>query len=545
MDESSNDASQVKGRFLFMNLEMLPCKLLYFLAGGEMGSLFPFLALFYVSSGIPVSRVGFITGIAISFSLIADPLWGILIDKLNHRKLLFTILCLGTTFTHFCQPWVAMSVSNTKTKVTCLQNSTNATEFTEVNNNTCKSTQHLVNPNELFYVMTANRVISSIFYHGLKIAYEGTVIKVILSRKTKQIYGKQRVLSPVGYALGSFLSGVAVDHYKSKSLSRYTAAFFVYMPFNLMIIPLLLLLLRQAKWDKVRKREEDEVPTTNSFIQIFKSCSNLMFLFSLCVSSLCYSAYGGYFSIFMKDKMNSTATMISVSLSAAMFAELVVYGLSPIIIKYCGGPMPCIILGIFSYFPRFMLTSYCRKLWIMPMIQLFHGIGYSLSWAAQIEHALRIFPKEISTTAFGLISSLHLVAKVVGYSSYGIIYHKYGGPNLFRGVAILACVWSLIMTIYFGMKHRISKRKDKPTVAVRQTNDIELEDVSAELGQSNDIELVDASPVLGLGKSSDIELLEDESAEVGLSNDIELLEDESAEVGLSNDVELYNVIDNN
>ena len=136
-----------------------------------------------------------------------------------------------------------------------------------------------------------------------------------------------------------------------------------------------------------------EFTNTNSFFQIFKSFSNLMFLFSLCISSLCASAHGGYMALLMKHKMNSTTTMISVSLSAAMFSELVVYGLSPIIIKYCGGPMPCIILGIFSYFPRFMLTSYCRKLWIMPMIELFHGIGNSLSWAAQIEHALRIFRK--------------------------------------------------------------------------------------------------------------------------------------------------------
>ena len=407
-EQESQVELKINKRLACINLEMLPCKLAFFFNSASVGSVFPFLNLFYVSSGLTASKAGLCSGIENCFSMIAVPLWGAVIDSTKYHKLLLIILGLATALTKFSKPWVVMFVSKVESSEICFHNSTNVSSFNEITNSTCEPTHHLMNPGELFCGLVISGVLSSIFYSGMMSYTEGTTVKVIFTRGTKQSYGAQKLFAPIGFAVGSLLAGVSVDHYYPKNLSHFTAAFYVYLPCSLLLIPILYILTCQAKWDYAKKRGN-----ANHLLKVFKSFDNKMFAFSVIISGLCLRTYTEFVFLFMDKEMHSTKTLMSLTMVAAMASELIIYPFSSRIIMFCGGPIPCIILGIFSYFPRFMLISYCTNPWFMLPIQLFHGIGMSLSWAAQVEHTYHIFPKEATTTALGIIASLHFVGSSV------------------------------------------------------------------------------------------------------------------------------------
>ena len=238
------------------------------------------LILFYVKSGLTVAQVGLSTGIASGFALITGPVWGGFIDSTaKHRTLLFTMLVLVTTVLEFIKPWVVLFVAKTKVVSECMDNTTVVNISFEEHKKNCTSSVHLLNPNTLFYAAAVNSVLSSIFFSGLLCYIEGAIIKTVFTRKREHSYGEQKVFGPIGFGLGSFVAGVAIDHYKPKHLSHFTAAFYVYLPFSLMMIPLLYILTKQANWNYGRKKKSgNKITLIKHVMTVFKKCDNLVFL---------------------------------------------------------------------------------------------------------------------------------------------------------------------------------------------------------------------------------------------------------------------------
>ena len=66
--------------------------------------------------------------------------------------------------------------------------------------------------------------------------------------------------------------------------------------------------------------------------------------------------------------------------------------------KTLGGPIPAIIIGVFSYFIRFLLISYVQNPWLILQIQRLHSVGFALFWNAAVEHTHAISNSEISAS---------------------------------------------------------------------------------------------------------------------------------------------------
>jgi len=99
-----------------------------------------------------------------------------------------------------------------------------------------------------------------------------------------------------------------------------------------------------------------------------------------------------------------------------------------------------------------MLMSYCRNKWLLLPLQLPHGINMALLWASVVQHTYEIFPKCVTTTALGLSASLHfIISSVTTNLVGGVLFQKFGGRLLFRGAAIMALVWSVVMATYFSI----------------------------------------------------------------------------------------------
>ena len=98
---------------------------------------------------------------------------------------------------------------------------------------------------------------------------ECVIIKTVFTRGESYTYGEQKVFGPIGTAVGVFVSGVAIDHYKSKRLPKYVAAFYLYVPLSLLMLPLLYKLTRQADWNYgKRKKGEKKVPLIKDIVTV-------------------------------------------------------------------------------------------------------------------------------------------------------------------------------------------------------------------------------------------------------------------------------------
>merc|ERR1712072_741995 len=108
--------------------------------------------------------------------------------------------------------------------------------------------------------------------------------------------------------------------------------------------------------------------------------------------------------------MGAKKVLMTISMAVGGSSSVILFPFSSQIIRRMGGPIPCIVVGIFSYFVRYMVMAYAVVPWQMISIQLLQGFGYALSWASIIEHTHTISPKQISTTMIAIVGSIHNVA---------------------------------------------------------------------------------------------------------------------------------------
>ena len=126
-----------------------------------------------------------------------------------------------------------------------------------------------MNPDTLFYAVCINSLVSTLCFCGAMAYTECVIIKVVFTRSKGYTYGEQKVFGPIGAGLGVFLAGVAIDHYKPKHLSKYLAAFYLYVPISLLMLPLLYILTKQADWNfGKRKKSERKVPVVKDIIMV-------------------------------------------------------------------------------------------------------------------------------------------------------------------------------------------------------------------------------------------------------------------------------------
>ena len=146
-----------------------------------------------------------------------------------------------------------------------------------------------------------------------------------------------------------------------------------------------------------------------------------------------------------------------------------------------------------------LLLCQCQEAWHILLIQPLNGIGVSLGWTAMIEHCWAIFPKEITTTAIGILVSFHWIGPSIGVNVVGSqLYRKYGGPPLFRAMSYIAGSWCILMLIYLVCRQPAEVPSTKEEVAAEEKEGEKKDECKKDdLGVYKDIELEE---VVGVGK---------------------------------------------
>ena len=84
-----------------INVKLLPYKSFYFFFFSAVGSLFPYLAIFYKQLWLSARQTGVLIGIRPLLQLVSSSSWGIIADKSNKSRYIFLISLVGWICTNF------------------------------------------------------------------------------------------------------------------------------------------------------------------------------------------------------------------------------------------------------------------------------------------------------------------------------------------------------------------------------------------------------------------------------------------------------------
>lgn len=466
---------------LAINWHMVPCKLTYILYGGILGLHLPFINPFFRSIGLSVENAGFINGIRYVSSSLSGPVWGILANYTGRRRLIMILIGLGAALPVSAMPWVAKAINPNKEVNPCL-----GVNSTESARKTCLEDWQ-GDKDLLYYAMLAITIFGATFINSMPGYVDTIAINVVKHDPKKASYGGQRIFGSIGFTFFAFLGGIIDQVYRKPGMSGKTGTFFLYFPCCVLLVPAGCYLVGMGDWDEQVQEAPPPKNTSNPtpsntasgvekqgrlttwwqssisrrVLHIFKRFDVSFFMLTVFIHGISNSLFLGFSIMFAEDQFEdlneAQKTYISI---AGSFSEILVFPFSSLLIKKLRGTSNCIILGTASYVIRFLGMTYFRKYWIIVLLQTLHGLGFALTWAAMMEYTYEISPSDIVDTMLGILSGIffsfaQLIANLFGSR----IYQQKGGKFLFKWIGYLCAVWTVIMSLYYGMK-AYRKRRD-------------------------------------------------------------------------------------
>jgi len=176
---------------------------------------------------------------------------------------------------------------------------------------------------KLFLITTAwASVIAS-----TSVSLTGFIDSLVMQEVTKQgaTYGMQRVFGPIGYMIGSFLSGVFCDLYEPGNpyISKYTAVFYVFLPVMIGLF-VAAYFHKKAKIKRENKKKESILKTLVKVCQKFEI---IVFLLTILLIGNCYYLVNGYLLVFLEE-MKATKTAMGLTVATSSLSEILIFPLS-------------------------------------------------------------------------------------------------------------------------------------------------------------------------------------------------------------------------
>ena len=373
----------------------------------------------------------------------SGPFWGGLADYTSRHKLVLTTLSMLSFALMVPLPWVAMLINPVCPNKSLCENQVINQDIVLEENKICS-----IGGNILFYTMLLMRGTQCFFYGSLQSFLDAAVVNVDIGKNKEVNYGAQCMFGAAGIGIASYIAGVAADHYNHPTLSRYTAVFFVYIPFMLLFLPTGNFLLHQVE-GRIQRKKGERIPVFKLLRRMFSRMDNVMVLLLVFVMGAAKGILFDFLFMLMKDEMKVTKSFLGICAMLASFSDVVLFPFTRKIMTVVGGIFPSITLGVFSYFIRFLFFSYIENPILIFPVQTLHSFGYALFWTAVVDHAKNISDQEILTSAVGVMKSSLMLGRVISALLGGVLYQNYGGRILFRGASILYGIFTLIILLYY------------------------------------------------------------------------------------------------
>ena len=442
--ENSEDLLR-KGKWYHINTSMLTSKGLNFFYGGKYSSYEPYIILFLISIGLDPVQAGFIGGIRLIGTIAGGFLWGIIADSKKCYRAIIVITSLGNIVTMMLQPLVSLWIGKPEYNK-CPRESIPVINFTiRANNKTLALTPHR-DPNEfLFYMILFINILQKLFESCHPGFADSGVMEKCRSQPNQPNFGFQRMFGPIGFTSAILITNLVLDYFPEAGITCYTAIFLMNSLFSIGYLINGCMVFTGLKFNiKAEKRSKGVMQKLKKAL----SFHMLFFLLTVLVMGILYGVFINFTSVLVTE-IDAPSIINGLSFAVSGIAAMLAYVFGTWMINFVHGTWNSLFLCFFSYFFRFLAMYYLRNPWLIPLLQIFHGLGYGLFMITCINHIKDCFEPAIRTTMYSVFNTLHTgVGVIIVNIAAGKIYKDFNARILFLMASLLALMWCMFLLIY-------------------------------------------------------------------------------------------------
>lgn len=431
---------------------MLPAKLVFFFNFAQVGCVYEYMLLFYVSVGLTSSKAGLVMGIGFIGAMIGGPFWGFIADKKLCHRVVTKILCIVSIFL-MCSLPVISHVFGNKGVISCQPKMKFNRSLTNI---TAKMGIQRQDNTRLFQILLLVVPITAFFNGPTTVFVQSGLLKTIQASGQHIDIGKQSVLGPIGFAVAGFVSGIVMDNFSIPNVSCYSGMFIVYTVMTICLVVCFHFVFTDEVVNHTAKtKNEENVPKDLS--RTLKHFGTWLYflitLFNGISQGLVLS-----FSFLYLNEMNASKSLMGLSTLVNGLSSLITFCLSKHIIKFCRGPIGAMGLNFFCRFIRCLCLHYMNNPYLILPINVINGLTSALFVVSSLEYVKIKFSPSINTVMCGITVMLNnhlggMLSLIVG----GKMYMMYGGKQLFLSCSI-ACSVFCVITVGYAVLNRQRKR---------------------------------------------------------------------------------------
>lgn len=353
----------------------------------------PYLALLYEQRGMAGRKIGILTSIPPIVTLFAASIWSGLADITQSHRRLMILAIIGAI---------------------------------------CSATGIYFSNG--FITIAAMVAVFALFNSPIIPFVDNTAMKLLAGEE--QRYGKLRLWGAIGWGISAPLIGLLV--------SRHNMGW----PFYGFVIYLFLGLLTIIRLPIERSVKNRGFRV--GFIRMMGNPNWILFLIVIFISGTGSSMIHNYLFLYM-NHLNTGPILMGLSLTVATVSEVVVFAFSDrLIIRW--GIRNVLMLAVITLAVRLLAYSVASSGWLVLIIQISHGLTFSLLWVAGVAFANRNALPGLETTAQGIFSGVFMgLAAAVGAFAGGWLYEGVGPFMMYRwaaiGIGVLVLIVGLIWSI--------------------------------------------------------------------------------------------------
>ncbi|KAK4517049.1 FK506-binding protein 5 [Mucor velutinosus] len=424
----------------FIGLKLLSAFSIGCIGSGQM-----FLPIFYKKVlGLGNDKIGFIFSITPFVSFIAFPYWTSLIDKTGKyreimiRNMLIALLCIL---------FIGL--------VPYLSN----TEWIQI-------------------ALTSMGCFGYAFFgYPIIAALVDTVILRVLAHR-KDLYGRQKIGVPIGFATSVFLTG-----FLTEKLDSLYALFIVFTVYCLgFVITLAVVDINPHYYEPVETGEEvDDTygsmsPNNNSVEQatavviedvndgicatpdpsmwhLLQEPEAIQFFTFMTTMGFAIAVVQAFLYLFMENDLHASSFLVGLFGPLGSITEIIVFFFFKQVLHRLGARrMLAVAQCIIVY--RCLTYIVCARItwgaYLATATQVLHGVGFSMTWSAAALQADQIAPPDLKSRAQGLLNmAFNGLGSGIGALVGGFIYERWGSTVMWAVVAALAAVSIVLYTSNF------------------------------------------------------------------------------------------------
>lgn len=352
----------------------------------------PFLPVFMKAQGMSETKVGLLISVGSLITIIVQPTFGMISDRLKTIRKVMLVLILLTTISGF----------------------------------------FLYQASSMIWIVIFTLVVYA-FLMPLDPLCES--LSFTTAETLKISYGSVRTYGALGYAVLSLIVGYIMDWFGLHSIS-YLFAVAGILAF------LSVWLLRDAP--------PSPVPVTiEGFKKLILNKEILLFLLLILIASISARMNDTFLGIHVIT-LNGDNKLVGLAFFIAAASEIVIFALSFMWLKP-GKELLLITIAIFFYVVRFFLSGIVDNPYALIAVQLLQMVTFPIFYTAAIQYLYKLVPREWRATGQTLLALLFfgfsgMVASAIG----GYVYNVFDGHNFYfmlTGISAVACVYGVFLLI--------------------------------------------------------------------------------------------------